>query len=399
MTALTNLLMLCLLACGDKQELPPPPSGDTGAADDTDTTGDDGGGEDTSPPGDTDPGGETADPDDTAPPVDTEDTAPPEDTQVEDPLPDWLFPHTVPVDRGFEWQIDWDFVLDNHTVPTIWVMPDGEYGMFATDMADMGRLYLWRSADGLEWAQDADPTFTVDMFEGYCGEEFLDLAVVHLPDGRVRVLLEGFNLQGLDNPDINASTICSAVTSDGVEWTLEEPGAVFQPHAADDGWTSVLEVTWYAPTEEYLLYYVGGGDSDENSDTVHLATSPDGEVFTPQSDYFTITTPGGVDPCPVIEEEGGGVRLYYTRNHPGGNLGLSLSEDGRSFEDQGYLKSLLERGECQWDMDHVEGDAICPMDPFFLRLPDDRLVLYFTAFEKLDDGRTIGEIRRAFATD
>jgi hypothetical protein len=41
----------------------------------------------------------------------------------------------------------------------------------------------------------------------------------------------------------------------------------------------------------------------------------------------------------------------------------------------------------------------CLLDPAFLRLPDDRLVLYFTRLQSVERGGFTARIERAFATD
>jgi len=395
----TRLLipLMLLTGCTDLSKFPAPPSDttgdttpvDTGSPDSDEPTDDTG----TTPPVDTTDSGTTDLPDTDTPPVDT-DTG----EATMDPLAgmaDWQILNTIPVDRGWEWAIDWDWDLENHTVPTIWLMPSGQYGMFATDMGDIGSRYLWRSDDGLNWAQDRDPIFTPETFDDACAPALLDNAVIHLPDGRIRAMVEGF-----DHTQDLSSIICSAVTEDGESWTIEEPRAVFDAHADDTGWTSVLEVLWHPAREEYLLYYVGGGYTLENADNIHLATSPDGESFTHHPEYNGyISRAGGVDPDPVLVEDGS-IRLYYTRDHPGGNIGLITSPDGVTYTDEGDLLSLQELGPCDQgdDLTVAEG-SMCMMDPFFVRLPGDQLVLYFTAFQRNSEGQSRGFIRRAFAAD
>ncbi len=312
--------------------------------------------------------------------------------------PDWALLSSVPNDRGFTWERDQDFILDDRSVPTVAMMAPGDFRMYATDMGDMGRIYQWRSPDGLSWVQDAEPLFTVDMFAEDCGDDFLDTAVIYLPDGRVRIMLEGFNLSGTIRDDEDVSTICSAVTADGEDWTLEGPGEVFQADEQEAGWSSVLEVTWYPAGGQYLMYYVGGGFGTAWDGTIHLATSSDGEHFTSDPEDWMISELGDVDPSPVWEEEGSGLRLYHTRDHPGGKLGLMRSEDGRRFEDMGFLPEL-DAPDCGWEGTQViDESASCPMDPFFIHLPSGELVLYYTVHEMVD-GQTKARIARAFATD
>jgi hypothetical protein len=163
-----------------------------------------------------------------------------------------------------------------------------------------------------------------------------------------------------------------------------------EPSKSDFDVTSVLGPLWFPPAGAYLVYYVGDWVTPDG-DGIRLARSTDGVVFEHVVTENVLDV-GDVDPNPV-RDEGGGIRLYHTGGRPGGGPSVASSDDGLAFEDHGPLVDF-DASAC----DLGASERLCLLDPGFLRLPDDRLVLYFS--EMRDTGDTLDfAIRRAFATD
>lgn len=90
--------------------------------------------------------------------------------------------------------------------------------------------------------------------------------------------------------------------------------------------------------DQLLMYY--GGQGRDGHDRIHLATSTDGQTWTPAGVIFA---PEGVnhvnDPSVVVVKDN--FYMYYTRANAGvtDTIGLATSSNGRKWEDQGTVLS------------------------------------------------------------
>lgn len=298
---------------------------------------------------------------------------------------DWNRALSVPADRGLSWAMDESFSIDDASVPSILVLHEGGgYRMFLTFHDQHGRIAMLHSDDALEWGDRVDEVLHTDLLD-IEGGLLTDAAPIYLDDGSYRVFAEAYDSGN------NETEVRAVRTRDGETFQYEK-GVLFNPSKNDQQITSVLGPLWYEPSNAWFIYYVGNW-AGKDGDGIRLQSSSDGESFSPLVTE-NILHKGDVDPNPV-RVEGGGIRLYHTSGRPDGQPGLATSADGLVFEDQGPMSSF-DGSTCDPTL-MVVGDR-CLLDPFFLRLPDDRLLLYFTQIEKQETTQTYS-VRRAFSTD
>lgn len=335
--------------------------------------------------------------------VDTGDTHPPPAVDLEDLVPPDGFwqgdYYTVPSDRGLEWERDETFSIDNFSVPQVYVLPDESFIMLATNMEDpQGRWYL-TSEDGLTWTAAEEPLFLPDAFPQDCGNRLEDGALLVKEDGTQHLLLEGTMLdEETDSTDWRVW--CQAESADGESFTAVE-GYFYTGSEADGDLPSVPYVFLLADWNA-LIYYMGdlysevGGEEAGNG--IRIARWEQGEDQAEPWVARNILPRDLLDPMPVYLE-GGGMRLYHTHTldtseddrRDGPAPGYADSTDGVTFTDP--VRLLTPEGHC------YDGMGECLLDPAFLHLPDDTLVLYYTLLERDDNDQTFVSIGRAFAVD
>jgi hypothetical protein len=344
--------------------------------------------------GDASTGVDTAEPDDTATPGDTADTADPTDTAdtggavpLRAPADFVAAPwFTVPPDRGLAWQRDADFRIDEFTVPQLAVTADGRVHMYATNMAATGGRWHLVSDDGLSWT-DAGAAFAPEDFLPLdCGDRLEDLAPLYRPGGALDLVVEGSY-----TPDPRAPAewrrFCRYRDADPGPAVPDAADFYFTGGADDNAQISVHAFVYDADWSG-RMYYVG--NLAQPGEGIRVVAVDSAGTVGGSLHPGTILPDTDVDPMPVYLE-GGGVRLYHTHGH-GGGAGYADSVDGITFSND---SGLIPHGDN--DCTAVGGE--CLLDPAFLHLPDDRLVLYFTRLVKNDDGSFSAWIERAFATD
>ena len=314
----------------------------------------------------------------------------------------WQARHaTVEPDRGLVWERDPDFYLDRMSVPHILPMPDGSFVMLATSLDEpQGRWYL-TSPDGLNWTMAEQALFVSGDFPADCGNRLEDGTVIHEQGGGARLILEATQLQKTTGRT-DWRAWCHAYAADGVSFEPQE-GYFYEGSEQDGGQISVPSPLHLADWSA-LIYYQGDLYSEvggvEEGNGVRIARVAAGSAEAEPWITSNVLPEGMLDPMPVYLE-GGGVRLYHTYNvppeelspdSPGPSPGYAETSDGPNL---GPSTRLFEvEGNC---MDTDNGGE-CLLDPFFLRLDDGTLVLYFTWFTA-EGGATGMRIGRAFAVD
>jgi len=232
---------------------------------------------------------------------------------------------------------------------------------------------------------------------------FLDAAAQPLPDGRIRLLVEGWSTHnGLADPhasgppqpgDDPGTRLCALVTTDGQTWTAEGSG----PLLPTDGstWPSVPAVHIDPEFGTPTLFFA---DTYPGRDAVRRATSPDGQHF--ELDRRTTVLPERhVDPDPVHIRDTRTLRLYHTFDALSGELGVAESVDGgATFTDPARLHGLSGQ-TCHTPPEQPSPPDLCLLDPAFIALTDGTLMLYYSRFQTTADGRDVIGIGRAIATD
>ncbi len=307
---------------------------------------------------------------------------------------------SVPEARGWTWKEDPDFLLKGHTVPSLIPLPDGSHWMVATPNHRRGTLALFRSTDGKRWRPDG--TLPTQLLPASCGRMFLDATAAPMPDGKVRVLVEGWMsttgqanpaAKGPPNPGDDPGTRLCALQTDGETWSLEGTG----PLLPTDGslWPSVPAFSIDPVTEEARLFFA---DTYPGRDAVRRATSPDGVHFTPDA-RGTVLPERHVDPDPVYVQGTRRIRLYHTFDALAGALGVAESDDGgESFRNVAPLSGLSGQ-TCHTPPEQPSPPDLCFFDPTFLATSDGTLFLYYSRFQTTAKGDEIVGIGRAIATD
>lgn len=334
--------------------------------------------------------GDTARVDDTA---DTADTGPEITGIVPPPWMTEASVFTVPMGRGrTQFVLDEGFRIEDFAVPQVFVAPDGQFGMMATDMRmtdTFVKRSVFYSADGTEWA-DATVLIAPDAWSEGCGTRLEDGAVWHRGEGLWLYIFEGTEAAEGGSSQ-GKRHFCQARTTDGVAFeTVAEP--LYSGSYEGD----IVSVPAILPLEDGdgRLFFNGDllvnpGIRIANVDVDTLIT----DVVAPDP----ILDARDVDPNPVYRSEGG-FGLFHTwadpedDNHTG--LGWTfLDADGTAVE--GADVALLDSpGTCG-----KLGTGTCYMDPTYAALPDGRLVLYFTVLTTAEDGSFTVAIGRAFSGD
>ena len=308
---------------------------------------------------------------------------------------------SVPLQRGHSWQEDPSFFLEGHTVPSFVHLRDGSHLMLSTPQKRRGTLSIHHSTDGRTWqARGMLPTH---LLGPECGRMFLDAAAQPLPDGRIRLLVEGWSTEhGLAHPaasgppkpgDDPGTRLCALLTEDGHSWQAEGSG----PLLPTDGstWPSVPSVFTDPQSGAPTLFFA---DTYPGRDAVRRAQSPDGTHFAPDS-APRVLPERHVDPEPIAVQGTTRLRLYHTFDALSGELGIAESDDGgQSFHGVARLDGLSGQ-TCHTPPEQPSPPDLCFLDPAFIALPDGTLMLYYSRFQTTAGGQEVIGIGRAVATD
>jgi hypothetical protein len=310
----------------------------------------------------------------------------------------WQARHaTVEPARGLVWERDEGFALERFSVPHILPKPGGGFTLLATNLDDPYGRWSLDSPDGLDWTPAEQALFRPGDFPQDCGDHLEDGTVLHEAGGGARLILEGTEVnETMGSTDWRRW--CQAYAADGVSFEPVD-GYFYEGSAQDDGQISVPSPLHLSDWSAIIYYqgdlysHVGGSEAGNG---VRIARVGAGAAQAEPWITENILAPGMLDPMPVYLE-GGGVRLYHTYNlhpddlspdSPGPSPGFTDSADGANFAEPTRLFEV--DGSC---MDPDGGE--CVLDPFFLRLDDGTMVLYFTSL-RMGEPMRIG---RAFAAD
>ena len=298
--------------------------------------------------------------------------------------------------RGLAWRQDPDFLLTGHTVPTVLILHEGAGYRLYTSGPERGNIRVHKSEDGLNWRLEPGPVFARGQLPQGCGQMVLDVSFTYLPGSRYRMVSEGWNapggLAGEVEDGADLISLCSWTSADGDNWEWEEG---FTPlEVPEETWPSVLAVGAEAGSGVQRLYYV---NSHPRTDGIQVAESGEDGVFRRISKRRLLDRTH-VDPAPVRLRDGSGWRLYHTHHALSGELGVADSADGLSFSNDRPLEGLSGQ-TCYTPPEQPSDPDRCTFDPFFLRLPDGKLVLYFGLFETTDTREERRGIARAFSVD
>jgi hypothetical protein len=294
---------------------------------------------------------------------------------------------SVSQSKGQVWERDADFFISGHTVPTLLVLEQG-YRLFSS-APQRGQIAVHSSVDGVQWVPG--PNLDLSAQSEACPGMALDLSVQRIPEGYQLIVETWANGRGLMDPSGQATPqkesptrFCTWTSPDGDHWTAS--GSLVWKDS-DSTWPSGLE--GFQNNGESALYYV---DTRPELDGIRRAVLEDGTVKA--GARKTLLPKAHVDPNPVHLLEGG-VRLYHTRVLAGA-LAYADSKDGLVFAKSKLLKGLS--GQiCYAPPERPSAPDACYLDPFFLRLQDNRQVLYFSLFESLPGGVERRGIGRAWS--
>ena len=312
----------------------------------------------------------------------------------------WYDAFSVESDRGLVWQEDNDFLIADHTVPTLMVLHGGGgYRLFSTGK-ERGTIQVHESIDGLNWTARKEPLFRPGSLPEGCGEMPLDVAVAYLPDGRYRLFVEAWSSAnglgpkpGEGDPGPAPMKLCTFTSFDAETWLHERGHWVIATN--DNIWPSVLDVAWEPSTGKYSLYFV---DTHPDFDGIRVATSKNAAEFKLQS-ADRLLPRSYVDPNPIRLRDRSGWRLYHTHDALKGQLGYADPMIGVAFDPKGKPLEGLSGQTCFTPPNLPSPPDRCMFDPAFLRLPDGRLVMYYGVFQTLPDRSERMGLARAFATD
>lgn len=309
-----------------------------------------------------------------------------------EPVRAWERALSLPKDRGMRFERDAGFLIQGHTVPTILVLDTG-YVLFSS-APERGQIALHISEDGVSWK--AHSRLDLSSQPAECGPMALDVSVQYVDEG-YRLLVETWSTRtGLTDPSGKAgpppkespTTFCAWRSRDGLQWRAESKAIAWEDKKAT--WPSGLE--FLQLESEQRVFYT---DTYPDLDGIRVAqiTEPSRVRAGARK---TALARSLVDPNPVRLLEGG-VRLYHTRALEGA-LGFSDSTDGYVFPPSRDVEGLS-RQKCYTPPERPSPPDACFLDPFVLRLPDDRVLIYFSVFESLAGKKERRGIGRAWAVD
>jgi hypothetical protein len=233
---------------------------------------------------------------------------------------------------GLAWEMDNVMIRDHTSVPEIARWNDTLW-IYAVDGVQHGLIVLRQGDDDLWWESRVE-------IAGFDAANAVDPNVITLPDGSLRLYFFGFQTPGA-SPGENRgpATIYSAVSSDGVHFTLEE-GARFQSdtiitdpdvvQAADGTWwlfvSQGMDLIIARSADGLAFEAVGASHNGGVSGTVRLddgtlrqyVCSPQGGIISQTSaDGATWTVESGTripgrvcDPSLIREADGSWLMVY-----------------------------------------------------------------------------------------
>lgn len=308
--------------------------------------------------------------------------------------PPWMWQArylTVPRERGLRWELDESFVLENWTVPHIYVAPDGTFVMMGNYMISeenlQARHYL-TSSDGLSWTRVGE-MFRPESFSNDCGWRIEDSSMWIQDPETYRFVVQATDID-YDIGITNWLRFCQAVSVDGAA-PIAQDGYFFLPE--EDRVENSVPAFLSRVDSVGLFFYNRDlrGTLGDPGIRIAQADPASGEATPYLSE--ALLSRRHVDPMPVYIE-GGGARLYHTYGNEGSTTtGIGSSELNldatEAFDTTLHLTSP---GEC--DKSSV---GECYHDPAFLALDDGTLVIYFTAVDWSKG--FLPTIKRAFAVD
>jgi len=289
---------------------------------------------------------------------------------------------------GLNWKRDEGFLIAGHTVPTLLILEEG-YRLF-TSAPQRGQIAVHASPDAVNWTPQARLDLAAQPEA--CRGMALDLSVQYLPDG-YRLVVENWERgSGLMDPSgstaaqaTSPTTFCAWRSSDGEHWEAESQALVWRDD--EPTWPSGLE--FFQSQGESAVYYV---DTHPDLDGIRRSSVVGSRVEAGARE--TLLGRSMVDPNPVHLLEGG-VRLFHTRALDGA-LAYADSTDGLAFGKSQGLKGLSGQ-TCFSPPERPSKPDACFLDPFFLRLVDGRMLIYFSVFESLEGGVERRGIGRAWS--
>ena len=298
--------------------------------------------------------------------------------------------YTVPPDRGLVWERDPDFVLEGFSVPAIVVEPDGSYTLLATNMFDPVGRWRLTSPDAENWTADDEALLTGEDFSVDCGNRLPDAAILYRPDS-YHIVMEGAQLENTGITSWRGFCHASSPVTTPLNYTTLPDYFLEMPE--DENGEHQPSVPTFLPTydDDALLYFVDAVDSPEYHGGIRLAHVTTASMSVEVLVTDNLLDDADVDPDPIYLE-GGGIRLYHTHGI-GGGPGYTDTFDGTTMGEDTEL--IVPNGSCN---ESTEGGE-CILDPYFLHLPDDRLVMYFTVAKIDDRGDIVPQIQRAWAQD
>ncbi len=286
-------------------------------------------------------------------------------------------------DPGITWDkdpqiaIDLDRPLDSDRIltPNVLRLPTGGYRMYYTgrgpahsDPNAVGYILSAYSADGQNWSKDEG--IRIDLHAPHATSRTLCPDVVPLPHGTWRMYYEA---RSGDQP----TTILSAFSSDGLEWTLED-GIRF----GDSAWSYGTPRCLYLADSQCRLYfhrYTHPLNYEPNAGNhIISALSADGLKFTEEPgvriaqeserETFAVYAPE------VIRLGNGSYRMYYSAwtKEIAGGIFTATSIDGLDWTKK--ERPCLDLG-ASFDCNMVS-------EPCVTELPDGRARLFYEARDK-----------------
>ena len=277
--------------------------------------------------------------------------------------------------------IDLDNPLDSERIltPNVIHLPSGGYRMYYTGLGParrdpdaLGYILSAFSEDAVTWQKD--PGVRVDLFEPHATARTLCPDVIPLEDGRYRMYFEvrshapGAAGTRSFGPASQATTIASAVSSDGLAWTVEE-GLRFGDGVWSYGTPRVLYVEQNGSIgyRMYFHRYTHPLRSElEAGNHIISAFSQDGLTFEEEDgvriaqeterETYSVYAPE------VIRLGDGSYRMYYSGwcDTIRGGVFTATSLDGLTWRKDSEPVIDLEAG--RWDSSMVSEPCVIDLD-------------------------------------
>lgn len=310
--------------------------------------------------------------------------------------PDWddqAWHFTAPDDRGLFWEIDESWSMENFSVPQMFMLPDGRYGMLVSDMRstpDFVARYLFTSEDGHDWTDEGGLIYPED-FPYDCKERFEHATVWREAVDKWTFIVEGASITtGGDSAE--KRYFCAASTADLETWDYGT-GPMFSGLTEEDR----ISVPTVLSTHDgsAMLWYNGDLTAlTAEGPGVRTVRVNAGDHAWTSYQSTPIYAAEYADPN-AVHLEGGGVRLYNRFVTKDGESGIGYTGVDDTLTPTGDPVGLLySTGECG----KGEQTGECLGDPSFIRTDDGTMYLYFYVLTEAD-GELYTSIGRAVAVD